>query len=73
MAEKNFEVSMKRLEQIVEELDSGNLSLDESLKIFEEGVELSRYCSEKLTQAEKKIKALMKKQDGSFQLELVSL
>lgn len=73
MAEKNFEVSMKRLEQIVEELDSGNLSLDESLKIFEEGVELSRYCSEKLNQAEKKIKALMKKQDGSFQLELVSL
>ena len=73
MSKQNFEGSMKRLEEIVEQLDSGNLSLDESLKIFEEGIELSNFCSEKLKQAEKRIKTLVKKNDGGFQLELVTL
>ena len=73
MNKKSFEGSMKRLEEIVEQLDSGKLSLDESLKIFEEGIELSDFCSQKLKQAEKQIKKLIKKDDGSFQLELVSL
>jgi len=73
MTQKSFENSMKRLEEIVEQLDSGKLSLDESLKIFEEGVELSKYCSEKLNQAEKRIKTLIKQSDGGFQLELVSI
>lgn len=70
---KNFEESIKRLEEIVEKLDSGELSLDDSLKIFEEGIELSKFCSDKLNQAEKRIKTLMKKNDNSFQLELVTL
>lgn len=73
MSEKNFEASMQRLEEIVNQLDSGKLSLDESIKIFEEGIELSKFCSEKLNQAEKKIKTLMKKHEGGFQLELVSM
>lgn len=73
MTQKSFENSMKRLEEIVEQLDSGKLSLDESLKIFEEGIELSKYCSEKLNQAEKRIKTLIKQSDGGFQLELVSI
>jgi exodeoxyribonuclease VII small subunit len=73
MSEKNFEVSMQRLEEIVNQLDSGKLSLEESIKIFEEGIELSKFCSDKLNQAEKKIKTLMKKQEGGFQLELVSM
>jgi exodeoxyribonuclease VII small subunit len=72
MSKNTFEGSMKRLEEIVEQLDSGKLSLDESLKIFEEGIELSNLCSEKLKQAEKRIKTLLKKEDGNFQLELVS-
>jgi len=72
MSKNTFEGSMKRLEEIVEQLDSGKLSLDESLKIFEEGIELSNACSEKLKQAEKRIKTLLKKEDGNFQLELVS-
>jgi exodeoxyribonuclease VII small subunit len=73
MSEKNFEISMQRLEEIVNQLDSGKLSLEESIKIFEEGIELSKFCSDKLNQAEKKIKTLMKKQEGGFQLELVSM
>lgn len=73
MTQKSFENSMKRLEEIVEQLDSGKLSLDESLKIFEEGIELSKFCSEKLNQAEKRIKTLIKQNDGGFQLELVSI
>lgn len=73
MSKKSFEDSMHRLEEIVEQLDSGKLTLDESLKIFEEGIELSKFCSDKLNQAEKRIKTLIKKNDAGFQLELVSV
>jgi exodeoxyribonuclease VII small subunit len=73
MSKKSFEDSMQRLEEIVDQLDSGKLTLDESLKIFEEGIELSKFCSDKLNQAEKRIKTLIKQSDGGFQLELVSL
>jgi exodeoxyribonuclease VII small subunit len=72
MTNFDFENAMKRLETIVNDLDNGELTLDESLKIFEEGIELSKKCSEKLNQAEKKLKSLIKKEDGGFQLELVS-
>jgi len=70
MAEKKFETAMNRLEKIVENLEAEEMSLDESLKYFEEGIELTKFCYEKLNQAEQKLKKLVKKDDG-FQLELI--
>lgn len=67
--ELKFEKALERLEKIVEELETGNLSLDEALKRYEEGVRLSRTCSEKLAQAEKKIQILTKTLDGSLKRE----
>jgi len=67
--EIKFEKALERLEKIVEELETGNIPLEESLKKYEEGVKLSRICSEKLSQAEKKIQVLTKTLDGSFKRE----
>jgi exodeoxyribonuclease VII small subunit len=64
MKEKNFEDAMKELEDIVKRLESGDLSLEESLKIFEEGIALSRYCFKKLEEAEKRISILIKDEQG---------
>ncbi len=64
-----FEKALERLEKIVEELERGNISLEDALKKYEEGVKLSRICSEKLTAAEKKIQVLTKTLDGSFKRE----
>jgi exodeoxyribonuclease VII small subunit len=61
MSEKeNFESALKRLEEIVQKLEEGNLSLDDSLKLFEEGIQLSRFCTKKLSEAEKKVEKLIK-------------
>ena len=54
-----FEKRLKRLEDIVEKMESGELSLDDSLKLFEEGVKLSRDCQSQLTAAEEKVKVLL--------------
>ena len=70
MALPKFEKSMKRLEEIVEKMEQEELTLDESLKIFEEGVELSKLCHDKLDQVEQKMQTIVKKSDG-FQLELI--
>ncbi len=56
----SFEDSLKRLEEIVQKLEEGELSLDESLKLFEEGIEISRACTKKLSDAEKKVEKLIK-------------
>ena len=61
-----FEAALSRLEEIVRLLDSGGAPLDESLKLFEEGVALVRFCGKKLDNAEQKLKILVKKQDGSY-------
>ena len=61
---------MARLEQLIDDLESGKLSLDESIKVFEEGVELSKKCHQKLTDAETKIKQLIKTENGEFELDL---
>jgi exodeoxyribonuclease VII small subunit len=66
MAKLTFENAMKQLENIVHELESGNLSLDDSVKKFEEGIRLSNYCSSKLDETEKRITILMKEQNGSI-------
>ena len=63
-----FEQSLKRLEQIVEELEQGDVPLDDALKMFEEGIELSKACIEKLTQSELRLKKLSKDMEGSLHL-----
>ncbi len=60
MAKKNFEISIEQLEKIVSELESGDLSLEESIKKFEEGIKLSRLCSKMLDETEQKIMMLVK-------------
>lgn len=64
MEEKKFEDAMRELEDIVKRLESGDLPLEESLKIFEEGVTLSRYCFKKLEEAEKRVSILIKDEGG---------
>lgn len=61
MAKRSFEESLERLEQITEELEGGNLSLEESLKKFDEGVKLADYCNQKLQEAQEKVNLLLKK------------
>lgn len=61
MKEMKFEDALKKLEAIVSDLEDGNLSLDESLKKYEEGIRLSKICSKKLEDTEKKVQILMKK------------
>lgn len=59
-----FEKALERLEKIVTALESGELSLDEALKRYEEGVQLSRTCAKKLNEAEKKIEMLTRSLNG---------
>ncbi|NIQ93203.1 MAG: exodeoxyribonuclease VII small subunit [Desulfuromonadales bacterium] len=70
MAEIKFEKAMKRLEEIVDELEKGELDIDKSLEIFEEGIKMSRLCSKKLNEAEAKIEKLTKNQKGELITEL---
>ena len=63
---KNFEEMMKDLEQIAKELESGELNLDESVKKFEEGMEISKSCSKILEDAEKRITILIKNSNGEI-------
>jgi exodeoxyribonuclease VII small subunit len=66
MAQKNFETSIKRLEEIVHELEKGDLPLEESLKIFEEGMNLIKFCSEKLEEVEQKVTMLVKEGESRY-------
>jgi exodeoxyribonuclease VII small subunit len=66
VAEQKFEDALQKLEAIVKKLEDGKLNLEESLKAFEEGMRLSRFCSKKLDEAEKKVEVLLK--DGSGRL-----
>ncbi|MCK5451414.1 MAG: exodeoxyribonuclease VII small subunit [Candidatus Omnitrophica bacterium] len=67
MKETSFEKTVEKLEQIIEELENGELSLDVSLKKYEEGVKLARNCRKKLDEAKKKIDVLIKKDDDLFE------
>lgn len=64
MAKKTFEIAMKQLEQIVQDLETGDMPLEKAIKKFEEGIQISKYCSEKLDASEKKITLLMRDSDG---------
>ncbi|MCL0045392.1 exodeoxyribonuclease VII small subunit [Nitrospinaceae bacterium] len=70
MSEIKFEQAMTRLENIVEELERGDLDIDKSLEIFEEGIKMSRLCSKKLNEAEAKIEKLSKGEKGDLITEL---
>jgi exodeoxyribonuclease VII small subunit len=61
---KNFESSLEELERIVRELEQGELTLEKSLELFEQGVKLSRECQERLNQAERRIEILMRDNQG---------
>jgi len=74
MANLKFEQAIARLEEIVNDLEKGDLPLDESLKLFEEGVRLSKSCLKMLDEAQKKVEVLVRDKDGkkrsrSFRME----
>lgn len=73
MADKKqtFETSLKELEKIVRRLEDGDLPLEDSLKLFEDGVKLSRECQERLNQAERRIEVLLKDENGNPKLEII--
>ena len=61
---RTFEASLEALEQIVRELEQGDLPLEKSLELFEQGIRLSRECQERLSQAERRIEILLKDNQG---------
>jgi len=65
MTDLTFEDSLARLEKIVEALEGGNLPLEESLKVFEEGIALARHCARYLDEAERRIEMLTKDETGA--------
>jgi exodeoxyribonuclease VII small subunit len=64
-----FEKSLARLEEVVKRLESADLSLDEAMNLFEEGVKLSRECQKNLEEAEGRVEILLKKGDGKISAE----
>ena len=66
---KDFESALKTLEDIVAQLEGGDLSLDRSLELFEEGVRISRFCSSKLQEAERRVEVLTKTAEGELKEE----
>lgn len=65
----DFERSLARLEEVVRRLESPQLSLDDAMKLFEEGVALSRECQKQLEEAEGRVEILLKKADGKLAAE----
>lgn len=65
-SERSIEDSIKRLNDIVEKLESGEVSLDDAMKLYEEGMIISKECMEKLSKAELKIKQIRKDINGKF-------
>ena len=66
---KKFEAALEDLELVVEQLETGELSLEDSLEAFEKGVGLVKYCSQKLDEVEKKVELLVKDKEGKLQLK----
>ena len=67
MAKQTFESAMKQLEQIAQELEAGELSLELAMKKFEEGIQLSRFCTKKLDETERRVTILLQDSDGPIQ------
>ena len=68
---QNFEAALEELEQVVEQLESGELPLDASLAAFEKGVGLVKFCNYKLNEVEKKVEFLVKDKEGKLQLKIL--
>ena len=66
MAEKKFEAALARLEEIVAELEKGDIPLERSLKLFEEGVKLARTCQARLQEVERRVEVLLKDASGNL-------
>ena len=64
MKKKSFEDALGKLENITKELEKGDLSLEDSLKYFDEGVKLAEYCNSKLSDAQRKVEILLKKDES---------
>jgi exodeoxyribonuclease VII small subunit len=64
---KTFEDALSQLESIVARLENGDLRLEESLKLFEEGIRLSRFCNQKLNEAQTKVEVLVKGNGGELE------
>jgi len=71
MAKRSFEEALKTLEEVVEVLEAGGTSLDESLDLFERGIGASRECAEILAAARKRVQKLVENREGTFQLEFL--
>ena len=69
MKYREFEASLGRLEKIVGALEKGDLSLEEALKLFEEGVQVSRFCARVLKEAERKVEILTRNEEGNLESE----
>lgn len=63
---KDFESALKSLEDIVVQLEAGDMTLDRALELFEEGIKVSRFCNSKLEEAERKVEVLTKSADGAL-------
>ncbi|HBA40716.1 MAG: exodeoxyribonuclease VII small subunit [Deltaproteobacteria bacterium RIFCSPLOWO2_02_56_12] len=69
---KKFEEALEELEKVVEQLESGELSLEDALAAFEAGVRLVKYCNQKLTEVERRIELLVKDKEGKLQLKALT-
>ena len=69
MKYKEFEQALQRLEEIVEKLEKGDLALEKSLQLFEEGIKISRFCGTKLDEAERKVEILLESAGGELKEE----
>ena len=69
--QKNFETALEDLEQVVEQLETGELPLEDSLSAFEKGVGLVKFCQQKLDEVEKKVELLVKDKDGRIQFKAI--
>jgi exodeoxyribonuclease VII small subunit len=68
-APSTFEEAVKRMEEIVDQLEGGDVALDRAMALYEEGVTLAKFCTARLAQAEKVLKKLTKDAEGNFTLE----
>ncbi|MDD3579488.1 MAG: exodeoxyribonuclease VII small subunit [Desulfobacca sp.] len=64
MKSENFEEALKRLENLIQQLESGDLPLEQALQTFEEGMRLVRFCTHKLDEVEKKVEILLQDEEG---------
>jgi exodeoxyribonuclease VII small subunit len=65
-AKKSFEAAISQLEEVVQKLEKGELSLDASIEVFQQGIELTKYCNKRLDEVEKKISILIEDDNGGL-------